>query len=827
MNVKNSTNTFAKLSSNQKKMPSIIENRQINEMSNKDKEKFLSFEMKEDYSFKYIPESHFKHIVKNVQRQRRKEDEERIWTSFVKEQELNDLDFYKTDDHQSMQSIKGLLQENILDVDRELKRLQEDALPERNKGIHKSGIKREKIYIEANQTKINSPKEKLLVKDKGNKSTNVLIPILQEDVSNCKDSERLKKVAKSKTKKSLSDSLIMQKKCYTNELLRATNQFENNSNSDSSNNRDGIIYIQPEPLTIHKILSMQKKIAELLNEISFRLSRIPLPDGDNDLKRRQQQTIEFAIWFSRNYLYNLNRLVASIQKHIRIVSSRMGLKQYHKNIVFHQDIIKQKLIAAHQLLVQALNAYCKHIPNSILEGHSTKLQEVLQIVYNLKDICDKVEISANSFCSGDATIMSLGKDLQEKCDTILSKLKLYLENKHRLARCKNSESTVSLVPVSSPHKGHFNRKHLSSRLSMYNMDIKISSKNNQRKKTNFRRKSYSHPKKIENNVVGSKNMYAQRCSVPELLYPSPISCTSSSKDVPQTGSMKNMSCLKEENIKTMMDGVSIDTENDSNLNVQVKYKNMEQQSAVLKKKSSGEMCQSKHTENDEIYTKVKNVANNDDLIKKLTAITKEHLATLAPVISDLITFVSKKQNESEVKPVSETSMETLMEFLQKYQSPKDSDTKALLRDEDCEQSRSKLNGSSGDHKHGGNVRLICMSSMDKISKTTQCNVSCQADEITLRASDDKKTVNLNTKEKVKLVVPKEIELQFLAYRLEYKKQCQSRPMYSSNTQNKPWNIVAWISDKLIEELIIEIAKELQMNGVEIIQKLFEMEFQEF
>lgn len=69
---------------------------------------------------------------------------------------------------------------------------------------------------------------------------------------------------------------------------------------------------------------------------------------------------------------------------------------------------------------------------------------------------------------------------------------------------------------------------------------------------------------------------------------------------------------------------------------------MEEQSTALKKKSSGEMYQSKHTENDEMYPKVKNVANNDDLIKKLTAITKEHLATLAPVISDLITFVSKK-----------------------------------------------------------------------------------------------------------------------------------------------------------------------------------------
>lgn len=76
---------------------------------------------------------------------------------------------------------------------------------------------------------------------------------------------------------------------------------------------------------------------------------------------------------------------------------------------------------------------------------------------------------------------------------------------------------------------------------------------------------YTRQKEVENNIVGSKNMYAQRCSVPELLYPSPISCTSSSKDVPQTGSMKNMNCLKED-IKTMMDRVSVDTENVRHIN---------------------------------------------------------------------------------------------------------------------------------------------------------------------------------------------------------------------------------------------------------------------
>lgn len=49
----------------------------------------------------------------------------------------------------------------------------------------------------------------------------------------------------------------------------------------------------------------------------------------------------------------------------------------------------------------------------------------------------------------------------------------------------------------------------------------------------------------------------------------------------------------------------------------------------------------------------------------------------------------------------------------------------------------------------------------------------------------------NIKDTIQLAISEEIELQFLTYRCEYKKFCQSKPMYSSNTQNKPWDIVAW------------------------------------
>lgn len=83
--------------------------------------------------------------MKNVQRQRRQEDEERIWASFVKTQELDCQRFDEKDVHLSIGGVAGFLQENIQDVDRELKRLQDDAMPEQNKRIYdpKSNIRNE------------------------------------------------------------------------------------------------------------------------------------------------------------------------------------------------------------------------------------------------------------------------------------------------------------------------------------------------------------------------------------------------------------------------------------------------------------------------------------------------------------------------------------------------------------------------------------------------------------------------------------------------------------------------------------------------------------
>lgn len=77
-----------------------------------------------NYFFKYVPSNQFKYIVKDVRRQRTKNDEERVWTSFVNQQEHQDdyhLNCYRDVD------AKQILRANLQEVDHELRRFDDDS----------------------------------------------------------------------------------------------------------------------------------------------------------------------------------------------------------------------------------------------------------------------------------------------------------------------------------------------------------------------------------------------------------------------------------------------------------------------------------------------------------------------------------------------------------------------------------------------------------------------------------------------------------------------------------------------------------------------------
>lgn len=85
---------------------------------------------------KYIPASHFKYVVKDVRRQRCREEEESVWASFVKQQELNNLEYNKNGIQPSIQSIKELLDEGMKGANNELKRLETDIWSDEIKKEH-------------------------------------------------------------------------------------------------------------------------------------------------------------------------------------------------------------------------------------------------------------------------------------------------------------------------------------------------------------------------------------------------------------------------------------------------------------------------------------------------------------------------------------------------------------------------------------------------------------------------------------------------------------------------------------------------------------------
>lgn len=74
--------------------------------------------------------------MNDVKRQRTKQDEERVWTSFVQQQEQKCYDDCRVNCFHGITNPKQHYRDNLEEIDQELKRLEEDALPEQTKRLN-------------------------------------------------------------------------------------------------------------------------------------------------------------------------------------------------------------------------------------------------------------------------------------------------------------------------------------------------------------------------------------------------------------------------------------------------------------------------------------------------------------------------------------------------------------------------------------------------------------------------------------------------------------------------------------------------------------------
>ncbi|XP_015115635.1 uncharacterized protein LOC107040193 isoform X2 [Diachasma alloeum] len=772
-------------------MSSFVKPMKFDYLTNKGVEKLIfSDDEDNDFDFKYVPTGQFKQILKDVRRQRSHRNDERLWTNFL-DQRTTGI---------PLKPLKLPLRANRSDINLDLQSFPSEVVPQTHR-ISKST---------RNQRTLKPPDTEAL--SRGSSITFLPQDDDDDDVSTLERSPVSKLDVKSKH--SSSESTIRSSTHRKNRLLRKLNRLECNSSPDLSSQYESgddeeFLEVQPHPVIAQKILGLQGRISELLDEISYRLCRVPRPDGENDLKRRQKRVVEFGIRFSRNYLYELGRQVGDIQRHLKAVLEGKGRR---RGAVLHMQALEQKLCAAHQLLTCALNAYCNHIPSSVLQGHPGKLKEILGIVVELKDVCGKINVTAEGVGGGDTGSQGLGNDLQSRCYAILSKLRLHSDNESQLFSARHSVVTGPFPPnVKSQNNRVDVLKSLANRFSMYSMDSKYPKTQRQRRPVGVYPKDRSIPRVSLNNPPPT----------PEQIYTNSIGCKSSKDSIRR----KRRHGVHGDDIRTMMDIIPRDSETVRNSRTDLgnvdNFGMMNQGSSCVSRKFHS-------VTSNESKISIKRRAkqhlgrNSKTSVKtSKTSIngtgegpnTDERLANLVPVIADLMSLVANKKSNGEKKSEA-ASMASLLEIIKNVQQSESNCDRKAKSDDPASNIRLS-EPSTGPH----NMQLICLSPENNKIPSKYTDASCQATQENSRLIESK-DCGLT-----ELMVSERSSQMLLKYRDEYNASSRSSPMYTSNSPNKPWEVVAWIADKLVDELIVDVSKELQIDDV--IKKLFELEFLEF
>ena len=451
-------------------------------------------------------------------------------------------------------------------------------------------------------------------------------------------------------RKSCSDQTFKNHRIRSRCYHYSANDLDYNSSPDISPDRysDDIesIPVRPDPIAVTKILSLQRKISTVLDSISYELDRIPLPDGENDLIRRRQRVVEFSTRLSRNYLYDLGRQITNIQRHINSINPDCKMRLTRRGIILHMQAIEQKLISTHQLLLAALSAYWKHIPSSVLRNDPGKLKEILQIVVQLKNICNEVKLTPDLYCSGDERDAFLGKETENRCSAILSKFRSTSDNESQVP----SHTTRSTVITPSRSRKQRNRKQLASRLSMYTMDMRLAKNIQPRKAFSM----YQLPRDKKISCMALKNQQSNISTSKK------SNITSSIKAPNETTRSKVTKInipVKEDDIQTMMETVPSDLESPKSI-----------------KSSKRSEIHSKLHRTIDIYRNTKESERlkkseiNDDEVSKADHSKEKCFSSLLPVIGDLLSLVQNQNKQSNAKSLPADSIDALQNYIQQCQS---------------------------------------------------------------------------------------------------------------------------------------------------------------
>ncbi|KAK3911087.1 Protein moonraker [Frankliniella fusca] len=189
----------------------------------------------------------------------------------------------------------------------------------------------------------------------------------------------------------------------------------------------------------------QQRIALLRHRISLVLESIigtiqcrpNEPDGPDDLERRKTRINEFLSRFSRNYLFQFQRQVAELRRHIASASPETPGRHTE------YQALMQKLVSAHQTALQSLQAYLSQIPASLqVSNIFGKLKDLVQHLCELTSLKNQLTIHGG-LIDGSEEVEDTD-DINLKCKELL----FLLEEKKN-----ETEDNFASARISSPASG--------------------------------------------------------------------------------------------------------------------------------------------------------------------------------------------------------------------------------------------------------------------------------------------------------------------------------------------------------------------------------------
>ncbi|XP_068633455.1 uncharacterized protein [Battus philenor] len=514
-----------------------------------------------------------------------------------------------------------------------------------------------------------------------------------------------------------------------------------------------------------KVKDLRIRINEEILSIMTSIERLNMFNMDlEELKKIMKRSSEFCSRFSRIHVYQLQRQIHDMS---RTNSTQLPFGQ-HTQLQAHMI----RVVSLHQNMLQAFCAFHKSFPQTLCSGDSLQLgATIAQLV---RDVPAPAHAAAKDLYSDDLlqTCDKLEEALNDYSARITEFIKNLEENNNRHSK-KSNKGKEKLKPANSCKTS----SRADGKLSMYSLDtLRI----NLKAKSATSKKNMAWKQRVGRDVEVRTMVEAVAACAS-----SHVSLVPSADHFPLTS--KSMSCRSKV------------------------------PSSCSKSKES--TPRSKRVESSRKNQKCKNKPSTPQTDVKVESCRKSRTSEEAPseiTKSSKDTYPSTMTNDGSESRRSEN----------KYKLPDSGVASAevtrLLR----ELCGGDATGNKSDRVCGArNAQLHCISS-DSPRQPTTPQLLRILEETIQKKSPRSMNHKLSTKqgaEKYRMpfnIGEKTIENLF-QYRTKFVQHMLTSAMYANSAVEKPWEMVNCVSEQIIDDLLLECAKEMELQN--IIQHLYQRE----